>query len=58
MDDKVFFLLCEEAGRLGEVEEEKVGGDGDDDCDDALEDEDPAPALETTDAVHLGDGEG
>lgn len=57
IDDKLALLLGQEACRLGEVVQEEEGGGRDDHGDNSLEDEDPAPALETANAVHLGDAE-
>lgn len=56
-DDKVPFGWGEEARRLRRVRERPVQGAPDHDGGHAFEDEDPTPAAETSDAIHLFDSE-
>jgi hypothetical protein len=53
VDHILAFLLCEELRRLGEIVHEEGGDDADEDGQDPLEDEDPAPAGVVADAVHF-----
>lgn len=47
---------AEEAGRVWEIENHPPAEDADEDGDETLNNEDPAPALVSANAVHLGDG--
>lgn len=58
VDNKGALLFGKELCRLGEIVEQEEGRDGNENGGDAFEDEDPAPAFETADAVHFADGEG
>lgn len=58
VNDKRSLLLGQKGGRLGKVVEQEERRDRDEHGEDALEDEDPPPALKPADAVHLGDCKG
>lgn len=49
-------LVVEETGLVGEVGDEKPGEETEDNSEDALDDEDPLPAVEVTLTLQEGDG--
>lgn len=57
-DGECLFGITEELCLAGIVVEDVEGGETGDDGDDALEDEDPAPALQAAGPVHLVDEAG
>ena len=57
MNNKGSFFLGKKASGLGKVVKEEVCGDGNNNGYDSFEDENPAPAFETANAVHFADGE-
>lgn len=57
-DDFLLLTLSEELGGIRVVVHDKEGGDGSDEGDDALNDEDPRPTGEATDTLHLHDTTG
>lgn len=52
------FFVVQETRRLWPVHEPELGKQTEENSDDALDDEDPAPAAITSDTIHFGDGEG
>ena len=56
-DDESSLLLSQKACRLGEVIKSPEGEDSDQNSDNTLKNEDPAPHFESTDTVHLSNGE-
>lgn len=52
-DEQLPFFGAEKFGRLGPVDDEESGNDGEDKSGQAFDDEDPAPAIVATDPSHF-----
>lgn len=57
-DDLLALSVAEELGSVGVVVHDEEGHDSEAESDETLEDEDPGPAVETTNTVHLHDAAG